>query len=289
MDKCFLKFFKSALFLCLYCGSLSAAQWARVSSPKAVLFADPAMSSPIGYFKKGQKIRVGEVPRNKGRVLPTVYKKKIVYVRIVDLETSKDLRLIRTATERMKDREVKEAMRETRLGIGAAVYGASASSFNSVGEKKESESLFLGGVGLNGASYNLERDYHYIVNMEYLSGSKAKAHLSLILMGIGASYELIKLDHFRLGAYAAFEAAPWAQYEVDSLFKVNGYGLGASSGLEGDLRITKKWSFSAFAGYRYLKLLGFNLPGATSEYKIQDDFSPSLHGLALSGALSYSW
>lgn len=286
MDLYLAKYFKSALILCLMAANIHAAQWAKVISPKAVIFADPAMSSPIGYFSQGQKIRVGEVPRNKGRVLPTVYKKKVVYVRMIDLETSKDLSLVRSATERMKDREAKEAIKATRLGAGVSLYGASASDIESEGS---SSGLFLGGLNINGAKFSPEKDHHYIVNMDYLSGSKGDAHLSLILFGVGATYELIKTDYFDLGIYGLVEFSPWAQYEVDSLFKVNGYGAGLSAGLETDFKFSQSWSLTATGGYRYLKLFGFNLPDSTAEYEIQEEFSPALHGLALTGALSYHW
>ena len=65
--------------------SVHAAVWAVVKSKRAVVYADSKLTSPVGYFGYGKKIRVGEVKRNGGRVLPTVYNGKVLYIRIDDI------------------------------------------------------------------------------------------------------------------------------------------------------------------------------------------------------------
>ena len=47
-----------------------AAQYAHVKTEKAVIYADQELTSPLGYAIRGKKVRVGEVPRKYGTILP---------------------------------------------------------------------------------------------------------------------------------------------------------------------------------------------------------------------------
>jgi hypothetical protein len=62
-----------------------AARTATVISPKAVIYADQEMRTPIGYIKNGKKIPVGKIKRNQGQVVPTVVTGRIAYVKVTDL------------------------------------------------------------------------------------------------------------------------------------------------------------------------------------------------------------
>ena len=91
----------SAIFCCLFLSSAFAAQVAIVISDRAIIYADRQMSAPIGYLKKGKKLKVGEVKRNKGRVLPVVVNGRIAYIKVADIQTSKDIKLLEKASERI--------------------------------------------------------------------------------------------------------------------------------------------------------------------------------------------
>lgn len=68
-----------------------AAQNAIVTVPRAVVYSDHKLLSPIGFLKEGEVIRVGEKTRNQGQVLPFVYKKKVVYIKVQDIQTQSDV------------------------------------------------------------------------------------------------------------------------------------------------------------------------------------------------------
>lgn len=279
----------SAIIHCLFSLSTYAAEWAVVESSKAIVYADPEMSSPIGYFQKGKKIRVGEVKRNKGRVLPTVLNNKIVYVRVADLQTAKDLVLVKSATERSRERD-KVSKRERRVGLSFEAFASSISDLRTVEEeqsfKEGSETLLLSGFGLKGQSRERGADSALKFELGHLEASKDSTSLTAVSLTGGYSKDLFQFGSFNLAAFAAFSVVPWAQYQVGSLFKVNGYGLGAQAGLEALVRLVGNWSLQIEGSLKALKLTGFELP---EDEGIEKDFAPLLSGLSGSAFLSYAF
>lgn len=73
------------LLLSLFVGKASAAQYAIVAAYKAMVYADNQLKVPVGYLKRGTKIKVGERLQNFGTSLPMVYQKRIVYLKALDL------------------------------------------------------------------------------------------------------------------------------------------------------------------------------------------------------------
>lgn len=276
------RFFKfSAIFIWLCARTSFAADWAVVQSAKALVFADPEMSSPVGYFKKGQKLRVGEVARNEGRVLPTVFKKRIVYVRVADLETSEDLSLVRSATQRIFEKKEKPG-RQTRLGVFYGVSAASASGLQTVeGEQNfndSSESFGMSSVGFFGQTRENQQDEQWLrFKVEYASGSKRGTSLSSLLLSGGLSKELASAGSFVFSLYGDASLIPWSQYEVGTLFKINGYGAGAGAGGQVSWQAESSWFLQFEGGYQFVKLAGFNPPQAEG---VDTELAPLLSGFS---------
>jgi hypothetical protein len=65
--------------------SLQAAQVAIVKRSRAVIYADTDMKVPLGYVRQGKKIKVGDVARENGQLLPIVVSGKIGYIKVTDL------------------------------------------------------------------------------------------------------------------------------------------------------------------------------------------------------------
>ena len=89
-------YLKSFLFLiCLawfVCSSDKAhsAQKVTVSTSKAIIYADRELTLPLGYVTMGKELRVGEVARKGGQVLPLIVSGKIAYIKVSDISASKD-------------------------------------------------------------------------------------------------------------------------------------------------------------------------------------------------------
>lgn len=274
-----------ALFLWLPLDA-TAAQWARISAEKAVLYADVEMSSPIGWVKKGQKIRVGDVARNKGRLLPSVYKGKVVFVKVDDIQTNRDLALMQTATDRIRE-QLNKRERQDRIGLGYTGFSGSLDNGSTTGDG--TESLFFTGAGVHGTIKKDQKPGGLKLKFDYLSASKESATITMLLMGIDYSYAFFRSEFLELGVFGGGTLSPYSQYKVDSLFTVNGYGAGVQGGMEVFLRIAKSLGVQMEAKYQYLKLLGFDLPESTSEIEVQDEFSPVISGPSFGAFLTYEF
>lgn len=79
-----------------------AAQDAIIRSRQAIIYSDLEKTSPIGYVKRGRKVKVGEIPRAKGTVLPIVVSGRICYIKITDLYLRKEVEKY-TKTVKYKD------------------------------------------------------------------------------------------------------------------------------------------------------------------------------------------
>jgi len=62
-----------------------AAQTAYVKSTRAVIYADEDLSSPLGYVRRGRKLRVGDIKRKNDTVLPVIVSGRIAYIEVKNL------------------------------------------------------------------------------------------------------------------------------------------------------------------------------------------------------------
>ena len=88
----------------IFCSPIHAAQYAVVSSKKAVIFSDVSLESPIGYINRGKKIKVGEVKRRHGTILPVVVSGRVAYIQVKDLNLEKEF--IENSTRTVRDHEI---------------------------------------------------------------------------------------------------------------------------------------------------------------------------------------
>ncbi len=72
----------------LFATDAHATQVAIVTSPKAIVYSDQALNSPIGYVKNGRKLLVGTVVRGRGTIVPVVVAGKVAYIQIKDVALS---------------------------------------------------------------------------------------------------------------------------------------------------------------------------------------------------------
>jgi hypothetical protein len=80
------------LFLC-FSSSILAYQVAVITSPKAVIYSDQKLTTPLGYISYGKKVNVGEVERKDGTILPIIISGRVAYIQI------KDIHIKRTAND----------------------------------------------------------------------------------------------------------------------------------------------------------------------------------------------
>ncbi|MBC76813.1 MAG: hypothetical protein CME64_12435 [Halobacteriovoraceae bacterium] len=266
--------------------SAKAAQWARVSAEKAIIYSDVEMSSPIGFLKRGQKLRVGDVPRNKGRVLPTVYKERVVFVKTTDIQTNKNQAVVKTASMRIKD-QIERKSRESLIAVGANGLASTIDDPDAL--PGSPDSYVFSGLGVQGVIREFDSPKALLLNMSYLQATEDTRSIETFLIGVDQAYRFINLEKYDMSAFAGVLVSPYSQYEIDNQFKVNGYGAGVEVGINSLVKLGRTVGILLEAKYQYLKFFGFDLPESTTNITVQEDFSPSIFGPSFGAFLSFSF
>jgi len=63
-----------------------AIRWAKVIAKKAIVYAGPTLDSPIGHIKRGKKVKIGEVAKNRGQSIAAIISGKLVYIKLSDIK-----------------------------------------------------------------------------------------------------------------------------------------------------------------------------------------------------------
>ena len=278
-----LQIFLTLLVFC--CADANAAQWGTVLTDKAVIYADQSMMAPIGYIKKGQKVRVGEIKRSYGKLLPVVVSGKIAYIQVKDINSNTKLLQLRSATERKKEADKKTV--EKRVSVIYSGYASfinidKDSSFS--GDTNAGEIFYFNGGGLRGYTSDLSSNSTWRITLDY-GTTLVKDNKFTVLNLVGEySYNIVQANNYDLRLYGGVIAVPYTQYSYDNLFTVNGYGAGASAGVEMVFKILDGLGLHLDAGYSYTKLF-FRLPSQTNINK----YEPSFHGAKFSAGLSFAF
>lgn len=160
-----------------------AAQDAWVKSNWAVIYADRQLSSPIGKVKQGRKLRVGEIKREHGTVIPIAIGQKIGYVAVADItfnfgeigkadhQFSRDYDLFYDAADNFTD-----SMKENNhilLSAGAFTLGGDWADLSTgLNDSKKTASVFKLGFEHRPPYYRVAWSFHlglYIVTQNELS------------------------------------------------------------------------------------------------------------------------
>ena len=106
------------LIFLLFSFSLLAAQNGLVVVDKAVIYADVHMKHPIGYISKWKSVRVGNIARNGGTVLPVaVSKNKIGYISVYDLSFGRDAKSIQSTYDRFYEDAIRKKPKKDHFHI----------------------------------------------------------------------------------------------------------------------------------------------------------------------------
>ena len=267
-----------AIFLSmLCCQNLWASQDAMVIAEDAVIYADEQMSAPVGYVRKGKKIKVGEISRNKSQVYPVVVSGKISYIRVIDVSTEKENM---TSNRLVAERFQKVTFEETtnNYSVGLFNYATQINLNLENGKLKDKDSINWTGVALRGgAEVSPKWDLDILLN--YMKGGAKNEAFSAFELGIGVAAKIFDQGRFNLRFLAQFLLVPFSTYSLSDDFRVNGYGFSTGGGLSMTYQLAGSWGVEGFGGFYYTKLSGFKAPKPYSN--IEPSFLGSRIGLAL--------
>lgn len=269
------------LLLLLFCLSWQAhaAQEAYVTADKAIIYADRLMTSPLGFVPRGKKIKVGDIPRNNAQVYPIVVSGRVAYIKVADVSTEKASvdsnqlvaeRFTRKTSERSKN----------FYSLSYLNYSSAISLDKEPGLLKNNDSLSWQGVSLRGGVLVSKR-WDLQVVMNYLEAEESRERFTAFEFGGSGGLRIIESKRFIVKWMIDALAIPFSNYAQGTLFRINGHGFTAGTGIGLNYRLGKYWGLTGMGGFYHSRIFGLNLP------KGFDDISPTFTGSRLSLGLSY--
>ena len=273
-----------AMILCLsFSFKGHCAEWAVVRSEKAVVYADAQMSASIGFLSKGRKIRVGEKPKNKGRVVPIIIQKKIAYIKLVDIERSPKESAVADVASRFNESSAKK-LASNKFAV---ILGSSLASVyfpeSATADDQYNIMFFGGGVRM----YREEENSTSGVKgtLEYMTGTRDKEKISFLAIPFDYYYKILRRDFLELHLFGGLNLMPFAEYKLSDDFTLNGYGYGVQAGSEFLFKFSS-FTIHVEAAYHYNKLMGFKLPD-NELYPAK--LEPTINSFSLKGLVSFNY
>jgi hypothetical protein len=275
--------FLNLLFLISFsCPDLWAAgQDAMVVAEKAVIYSDTEMTSPIGFVRKGKKVVVGEISRNKAQVYPIIVSGRIAYIRVLDVTTEKsgpDSTYL--VAERFQQNTKPLPKSKYVFSYYSFMSNMSVSDVNYAAE--DNQSFFWHGLSLKGEVLVKKRlDVQVVAN--YMFTDKEDQHFKVVEFGGGVAYRLIDKRRFLLRAEGQFLFVPFSMFSYRDDFRVKSYGYSFGAGLNMTYLFDSHWGLEGFGGLYRTSLLKFDSP---SPYR---DFGATFTGGRFGIGLNYTY
>jgi len=268
-------------FLSIICQNLWASQTAIVVAEEALVYADDKMSAPVGYVRKGKKIIIGEIPRNRSQVYPIIVSGKVAFIRSIDVTTAKESA---TSNELVAERFLKIAQNAYEANYSAYFfnYSSQISIESKNASLKDKDPVNWFGVGIKGG-VKASPSWSIDLLFNAMNAKSSEESFNILEFGIGASATIFDLGRFKTVFNVQALAIPFANYAVKDDFRVNGFGFSAGSGLSLVYRFSKNWGVEAFGGFYYSKISKFASP---SPY---DEISPSFIGQRAGLGVNYQF
>jgi hypothetical protein len=256
-----------AILIFFFSQAVIAARNAVVVSEKAVIWADVARTTPLGYAARGKILRVGEVQRDKNQVLPVMISGKVAYISVEDISFSgtDHKRSMESAAESrfVKNIDVKPEL-SRRFSLGAT-QAFTTNNDSYLFDSAERINDFVG-FQLRGDLARPEDRIRFGFIGEVRQATTSNATLRTVSFGLGASWVYLNTAKLKTRLETFLYVIPYANLKEGSLFTLNGYGGGALAQAGLDLIISREWGVEINAGLEAQKLVGFRIPAPFKSY-----------------------
>ncbi len=260
-----------------FCQNMLASQDAMVTAEEAVIYADDQMSAPVGYVRKGKRIKVGDIARNKSQVYPIVVSGKISYIRVIDVSTEKEsMNSNRLVAERFKMITIEE--KKSNSSVSLFNYSSQINLKKANDKLTDKDPVNWLGLGIRGGA-KISSKWDLDILFNYMKAKAQNEEFSAFEFGTGVGARIIETNRFQLKFLAQFFVVPFATYALGDVFRVNGYGFSTGSGLALSYRMGESWGIEGYGGFYYTKLSGFKAPNPYND--IEPTFIGSRIGLGL--------
>lgn len=244
--------------------SLMAAKIAQIIIPKAIIYSDEALTSPLGHVSNGKLIPVGAPLEKNPDIVPVMISGRIAYVHIQDIryvsEEDEELEKRRGAPKehRIDDEflTIEDKLTENNhfsFGFGSLAIGEDAKAFflNVDGSEKSNATRFAAEF----MHRNPQRRFSFGIGAEYFTISSANAEISSLLLSPQVAYSLIKFKKVNFETYCAVNIGAGNTIRVDNNFanEPRGWFFGGEIGVRGMIPFSHRWSATGSLGLKKLK------------------------------------
>lgn len=255
-----------------------SADEAYVVVEKAILYSDMEQTIPIGYIRKGKKLKVGKVARKQGTILPTVVSGRVVYVKRADIRLGEELANDNGTylAPKVSDHEIlfeeqkfEDDFSENNHLIVSMGNMAGGDDWNALSQNEQTSDVSIIGVAIE---HRPElRKYSWAVGLNYLSAEIDNFTFKSITLEGRFQYSMIRFDLMAIDAVLGLSASGDVRLEnAQTDQSVRGTLFGYSAGIQ-----AKLFPFSQFGvigaaemnRYKVASLGKFNLEdGTESEF-----------------------
>ncbi|MGK0367775.1 MAG: hypothetical protein ACI9QD_000914 [Thermoproteota archaeon] len=255
-----------------------AYQDAIIKAKKAIIYSDILTTSPLGFVKEGRKVKVSDLARNKGRVFQIVVSGRIAYIKSNEVQLLDGSEVV--LPQGHKSIIGLEIDKHAILVDFSSHYSSIESGIYTPGAEQSSMVFF---------SFKILREKrqkrrHYSrFGFEYLTFSQDDEILTIPSLVYQSLTKRKEWGDRKLLTYWEFGLSPFATYEVDPYFNLDGFSSHFELGLKFASYWTEKWSYQAGIGLRVQSLFDFALPSAF------ESFSPTMVNANFSFSVSRSY
>ena len=282
------------IFILALSGRAIAAQVAVITSPKAVIYSDQKLTTPLGYISYGKKITVGDVERKDGTVLPVIISGRVAYIQIKDINIKKTSADPGINTPKVKEHDIEESFKTDQDKLSENNFVSFRAGTYSGGEDWKLFSEEFDDTSSNLANFSILMEHRTPVNrmswgfgISYYTVAQDELEAKTLTLDGTLYYALV---HFR---YATIEGFGGFSFSGD--FKISqgggeqitkgvlyGYNFGAIA------RLLPYSKIGFYGGFSIQKLYIKDLEPITNENS--DDVTiGSLSGTNIFAGLSYKF
>ena len=277
--------------LCLTCmiclsNTAQSAQKVTVSTSKAIIYADRELTLPLGYVSMGKELKVGEVARKGGQVLPLIVSGKVAYIKVSDISLSKDDKNKGYSRYYQKDEgpidfdhlhRLKDELQKNNYLTSSYGFFDPGQSWHTLASKTKNlahESIKT--ISLTFEHRSPLKKLSWGMGLKLYTLTQEKIGTSSLNLEVPFYYKLYQLKNFSFDGLAALSVTSGVRVKVlDTEGYYKSFQYGGILGLRSKVPLTTKWGMLFTLSYKKLNISSMqpiSIKGSDTKY-ILNDFS----------------
>lgn len=234
---------------------------ARVVTPKAIVYADENMNSPLGYIANGKTITVGNPRRLNRELVPVVVYGRVAFVEIKNLQYENSEQDYKNSTrgaprehnfDIMLEKDEEKLSENNSFYVGIHSFGAGEDTKRVFEEVDGNNKETFTGFHAQFIHRQIFGRFFWGVNFDFSNISSDNVKLETFMMGPTVGFTLLRNSLFLVDLYSSFDISLGTKIEIANNFENEPSGV--IWGLQGNARIVlfphAKYHLAAAIGLR---------------------------------------